>query len=158
MILGCAAFVAALGMTLAIGCGDSSGDDDDDDGEGAGNSTGSSSNSEFSCCINGEGYDCPNKAAFDKCAGFDFAACDAACAPADGACHMMCAEQAANATHDPSDCDPDANAPACNNNGTTGSGSCTPNAIGCDSSFECCEGLTCKMDPMSGTNGTFCLE
>ena len=152
-ILGSVLFLTALG----VGCGDSSGDDDDDDGAGAGNNN--NNNSEFSCCINGDGYDCPNKAAFDKCAGFDFAACDAACAPSDGACHADCANQASNASHDPSDCDPDANAPACNNNTTTtGSGSCTPNAIGCDSSFECCEGLTCKMDPGSGTNGTFCLE
>ncbi|NUO50598.1 MAG: hypothetical protein HOV80_17225 [Polyangiaceae bacterium] len=151
MVLGCAGFLAVLGMA----CGDSSGDDDDDDdGAGAGSNTG-----EFSCCLNGDGYTCPNKAAFDKCSGFDFAECDSACAPSDGACHMMCADQAANATHDPSDCDPDPNAAACNSNTTTtGSGSCTPNAIGCDSSFECCEGLTCKMDPGSGTNGTFCLE
>lgn len=162
ILLGSAAFVAALGM----GCGESSGDDDDDDDDGAGASTGASNNnnnSEFSCCLNGDGYSCPDKTAFDKCAGFDFAACDSACAPSDGPCHAMCGEQAANSTHDPSDCDPDPNAPACGGSGTTGSGttgsgSCTPNAIGCDSSFECCEGLTCKTDPMSGTNGTFCLE
>ncbi|MBL9024220.1 MAG: hypothetical protein JNL21_18650 [Myxococcales bacterium] len=144
--------LAAFGLVLGFACGDSSSDDDD----GGGASTGSGS-SEFSCCINGDGYDCPNKAAFDKCAGFDFAACDSACGVSDAACHQDCAMQAANATHDPSDCDPDPNASACNS-GTTGSGSCTPNAIGCDTSAECCDGLTCKMDPMSGTNGTFCLE
>ncbi len=162
LALACSAFVAALG----IGCGESSGDgDDDDDDDGEGASTGASSNNsgDFSCCLNGDGYSCPNKAAFDKCAGFDFAACASACAPSDGPCHAMCGEQAANATHDPSDCDPDPKAAACNDDdptgsGSTGSGSCTPNAIGCDSSFECCDGLTCKTDPNSGTNGTFCLE
>lgn len=154
-----AAFVAALG----VGCGASSGDDDDDDGAGGSTGASSNNNSDFSCCLNGDGYICPDKAAFDKCAGFDFGACASACAPSDGACHTMCGKQAADATHDPSDCDPHPNAAACSDDGptgsgTTGSGSCTPNAIGCDSTFECCDGLTCKTDPMSGTNGTFCLE
>jgi hypothetical protein len=165
LLLGGAAFVGALG----VGCGASSGDDDDDD-DGAGGSTGASNDkkSDFSCCLNGDGYICPDKAAFDKCAGFDWAACASACGPSDGACHTMCGKQAADATHDPSDCDPHPNAAACSEDGptgagptgsgTTGSGSCTPNAIGCSSSFECCEGLTCKSDPNSGTNGTFCLE
>jgi hypothetical protein len=147
--------VLACALVSLVGCGDSSSGED-----GAGGSTGSSS-SQFSCCINGEGYDCPNKAAFDKCAGFDVGACDAACGLMDAACHQGCGEQAAAATHDPSDCDPDASAPACGSNngsGGSGSGSCTPSAASCASSSECCDGLTCKMDAMSGTNGTFCLE
>jgi hypothetical protein len=143
--------VAALGiLSLTFGCGDS------DEGSGGSSSTGSSG--EFSCCLNGDGYSCPDKEAFDQCSGFDYAACDSACGPTDGACHQGCAEQAANATHDPSGCDPDPNAAACDISGSSSSGgSCTPSAIGCDSSAECCEGLSCVTDPDSGTNGTFCL-
>jgi hypothetical protein len=134
-------------MGFGSGCGDST-------TEGSGGST--ASGGEYSCCLNGEGYDCPDKVSFDKCAGFDFAACDSACGLNDAACHQDCADQAANATHDPSDCDPDPNASACNMSSTS-SGSCTPEAIGCESSAECCDGLSCQMDPMSGTDGTFCL-
>lgn len=137
------------GLLLLGACGT-------EDTDGSGGSTGAGSG-EFSCCLNGEGYDCPNQAAFDKCAGFDLIACNEGCAMNDPMCLQDCAMQAANATHDPSDCDPDPNASACNNSGTGGSGSCTPEAIGCDSSAECCDGLSCQMDPMSGTNGTFCL-
>jgi hypothetical protein len=141
--------VLVVSALVGFGCGDSEGGSD---GGGA-----SSGGGELSCCINDKGYDCPNEAAFDKCAGFDQAACDAACAPADGACHADCAMQAANATHDPSDCDPNPNASACNLSGSTGTGSCTPQAIGCETSIECCDGLTCQTDPMSGTSGKFCL-
>ncbi len=62
------------------------------------------SNTKYSCCLNDVYFACADKASFDKCAGFDFGACDMACSPADFACHQQCASQAANAKHDPSAC------------------------------------------------------
>jgi len=68
------------------------------------NNNSSSSSSSFSCCINQVFYACADKASFDKCAGFDWAACDMACSPQDFACHESCANKASAATHDPSAC------------------------------------------------------
>ncbi len=134
MVLGLAfSGLTALSLVIA-GCGDASSGDDDDDDDGTG------SGSTFSCCINGKGYACPDKTAFDQCAGFDVARCIEACAPSDPVCPMECHEKLAMSTPDPSDCTPDAG--ACSSS-SSGSSSCSGTAIPCDLQMDCCEGLTC---------------
>lgn len=56
----------------------------------------------YGCCLNGRCYDCPDKAAADKCAGFDLNACISKCA--DTSCFFECSAKARTATHDPSSC------------------------------------------------------
>lgn len=72
-------------------------------GTAAGGGGGSTSGG-GSCCLNGAFYACGTKQAFDACAGFDVGACHDACALSDFTCHMTCDTNAANATHDPSQC------------------------------------------------------
>ena len=57
----------------------------------------------FSCCLNKKGYSCPDKAAFDKCAGFDVGGCMAACA-GNPQCNMSCVQKQAASSPDPSSC------------------------------------------------------
>jgi hypothetical protein len=87
---------------LAGACGGSGGGSGGAGGDG--NSTGTST---YLCCINSDKYRCPNKAAFDKCAGFDVNACMNACSPTDPTCMQKCNDQAATSTHDPSSCNSD---------------------------------------------------
>lgn len=56
----------------------------------------------YGCCLNGKCYDCPDKAALDKCAGFDLGACINACD--DYACMSVCSAKSRTATKDPSAC------------------------------------------------------
>lgn len=73
-------------------------------GSGSGGGGGSSSGGGGTCCLNGAFYACGTKQAFDACAGFDVGACHDACGLTDFTCHTSCDTQAANATHDPSQC------------------------------------------------------
>ena len=62
-----------------------------------------STGADYTCVINGTVYSCPDKASYDKCAGFDVAACLSACA-GKAACAAICRQKATAATHDPSGC------------------------------------------------------
>jgi hypothetical protein len=57
----------------------------------------------YQCCINAQCYVCPDKAAYDKCAGFDVGACFSACG-SDVACFSACNAKANASTKDPSSC------------------------------------------------------
>ncbi|NUO47942.1 MAG: hypothetical protein HOV80_03700, partial [Polyangiaceae bacterium] len=89
--LGSALVVGFLaGTVLACGStdegdGGEGGSGSEEDGGGT-KSTGSSTKSSFTCCINDTNYTCPNKAAFDKCAGFDIDGCMQACSAGDFEC------------------------------------------------------------------------
>jgi hypothetical protein len=47
--------------SLGVGCGSK---DSSSSGSGSGSTSGSQ---QFTCCINGANYTCPNQATFDKC-------------------------------------------------------------------------------------------
>jgi hypothetical protein len=146
LLLGCVALVVTLGM----GCGDSSAD-------GEGGSGAGSNEPEYSCCVEDVDYACPDKAASDKCWGFGVFGCLDDCPPKDGNCAVVCWAQVFTAPHDTSDCQPDPNASACVHNKDSNMSSCTPTLVKCESSSECCEGLTCKVRT-SASDVTFCLE
>jgi len=57
----------------------------------------------YGCCLGARCYDCPDKAAADRCVGFDVNACIAACA-GNYACMSSCASKASTAPRDPSAC------------------------------------------------------
>ena len=145
----CTLSILALGLGLiSSGCTViESGDGDGEGGASSGSkSSGSSSNTSFTCCINGEGYACPNKAAFDQCGGgFDIDACMQACPEGDFACQDACFEQWTSGTPDPSACAADASID-CSSSGptsgpSTGSGpACTKSDVGagCDYDDDCC--------------------
>ncbi len=149
--LGSALVVGFLAGTV-LACGTA---DEGDGGEGGSGSeedggdksSGSSSKSSFTCCINDTNYTCPNKAAFDKCAGFDIDGCMQACDPGDFACQDDCFAQWGMSDNDPSDCneDPDASCggPTTSSGPTTTSGpggNCSDNGAGCDLDDDCCSG------------------
>jgi hypothetical protein len=69
-------------------------------GTGAGSGSGTSSTS-FHCCINSDAYECPNKTAFDACAGGDPQACFTKCG-SDPMCLGQCMSMLGN--NDPSQC------------------------------------------------------
>jgi hypothetical protein len=122
----------------------------------------SSSESSFTCCINGVRHVCPDKDAFDTCAGFDMDACMSSC-NGDPACADGCFDQLAQSEPDPSacvedgDCGDDEGGTSSGSSGgeggtdaSTGSGSdCVDESAFCESDYDCCSTVC--------TNG-FCQE
>lgn len=97
---------------------------------GGGGGGGGGGAGQYSCCLNSVYYACADKAAFDKCMGFDFGACDAKCGLSDFQCHQSCMDQATKASHDPSSCSRQAGACPTTGGGGGGGGSCTFSGIG----------------------------
>jgi len=120
------------------GAGEDSGGGGGDGGGGGGDGGGGST---FTCCINKAFYDCGNKAALDKCAGFDMGSCLAMCAPGDFMCIERCDEQLRTSTPDPSSCTRVASRDGdCNTGGVCVAGSsCTYNSD-CGSDKHCTSG------------------
>jgi hypothetical protein len=91
------------------------------------------------CCLNQVFYVCSTKPAFDKCAGFDVAACFAACDPTNAGCFANCNQQASMSTHDPSQCTHDASRDnTCPSSGPVCVG--TWNGQACDFTSQCSTG------------------
>lgn len=150
--LGVLATLAAL--ALGTGCtseGDGGGSgggsggassDGEDRSDGDRDGDGDSEEIEFACCINGEGYSCPNQKALDRCGGgptTDMGACMDACAPGDFDCQDDCLGGLDLADPDPSDCEP---APAaCKPQG--GGGECAADSEQCEVSIDCCGAGRC---------------
>lgn len=137
-----------VGMTV-VACGGGDGGNggggnggSGNSGTGAGNNTSTSVGSQFTCCINASHYRCPDKAAFDKCAGFDIDACMQGCGFTDFNCMDDCFAQWDNATNDPSDCVEDPSA-QCGGSGGTGGGGPVGSCVGqwdgkqCDYDSDC---------------------
>jgi hypothetical protein len=138
------------GLSVACGSeGSDGGEGGSGDGAGGPGSTGSSAKSSYTCCINDTNYTCPNKAAFDKCAGgFDIDACMQACEIGDFACQDECFMQLDDASPDPSDCNEDPEA-QCSPSGptsgptsssSTGGGNCSEPPAACELDNDCCSG------------------
>ena len=134
-----------VGMMAVVACGGGDGGNGGSGGAGAGTSTGTNTStsvtSKFTCCINDAHYRCPDKAAFDKCSGFDIDACMQACTPGDFNCMDSCFMQWESATNDPSGCTEDATV-QCGGTGGTGGGtvgSCVGDWDGanCDYDADC---------------------
>ena len=169
-----------LALAMAGGCVtvDDKGDDGDgsEDGEGSGAGSGSGSGAGASgstggpgdtyvCCLGSAHYACPDKAAFDKCVGFDIDGCMAGCAPDDFDCIDGCFQQLETATHDPSSCVEDASVDCGGSgSGSTSSGSgpsssaastggpdCSGELSGCDYDSDCCSG-NCTSNTCYGTS------
>ena len=120
------------------GTGGGGGGDAGGGGGGGGSFTGT-------CCLNGEFYACPDKAAFDKCAGFDVLACNAACGFGDTQCFEDCASKAEHTTHDPSACARNsAKDSTCGTGGGGGSLGCTAGHPTCTSYLDCGVGGGCN--------------
>jgi hypothetical protein len=99
----------ALGFAACSGNGPGNGNGNEDlSGGGGGGDMAGGGGGGGTCCLNGAFYGCPDKASFDKCAGFDIGACLAACAPGDFSCFDKCNQMEAMSTHDPSSCNRDA--------------------------------------------------
>jgi hypothetical protein len=129
--------VVFAGIVAVLGaCGSSGG------GKGTGGSGAGSSSSSFHCCINASAYECPNKAAFDKCAGGDPQSCIDMCDPTDPACIDQCTANIGQ--NDPSDCKL-VNEPVasyCGSGNGSGSGSSSSTGGGDDP----CNGASCSSD------------
>lgn len=101
-------FFALTLLTLACSSTNGGASDGSSGNGGSGGSSGSSGTGgnagKFSCCLNDVFYQCPDQAAFDKCAGASPLDCHAKCGGADFECHMKCDDEAANVSHDPSAC------------------------------------------------------
>jgi len=150
-----------LGVGAAVGCVtvDDKGEGDDDSEEdgspssgagasGSGSTSGPSGS--YVCCLNSSKYECPDKAAFDQCVGFDMDACMSACGFDDFDCQDACFEQLASASHDPSGCTPN-DSLDCGGSGAGGSSGegpgpssssggpeCSGELSGCDYDSDCC--------------------
>jgi hypothetical protein len=59
---------------------------------------------DLACCVNNRCWSCPDKAALDKCTGFDLQGCFAACAAGDTQCLLDCTDKLDGLVPDPSDC------------------------------------------------------
>jgi hypothetical protein len=128
--------------SLVAACGSNGGNGNTGGNGGSGGDGGghtSSTSSKYTCCINDKHYRCPDKAAFDKCAGFDIDACMQACAPSDFMCPGSCFDQAANATNDPSSCQEDPSVQCGGSGGGGPVGSCVGDWDGsmCDYDADC---------------------
>lgn len=144
------ALVSVVGAMLIAACGGNGGGNEGGNGgagagtgtgtnTGTGTGTGTSVNSKFACCINDAKYRCPDKAAFDKCAGFDLDACIDMCTPGNFECMDTCFDQIANATNDPSDCTEDPSVTCGGSGGGGPVGSCVGQWDGkqCDYDADC---------------------
>lgn len=136
-----AVFSMVLGFAVvACGGGDGgSGGSGGNGGSGAGNTN---VTSKYTCCINDAHYRCPDKQAFDACAGFDIDACMQACSPADFDCMDGCFAQWESSSHDPSGCTEDATV-QCGGTGGGGTGGSAGSCVGewdgtqCDYDADC---------------------
>ncbi|MDC3959990.1 hypothetical protein [Polyangium jinanense] len=136
--------IAACSGAGSSGSGDGDGGSDPGSGgNGAGGSGNGGSSSgggsgDFKCCLNDTNYRCPNKAAFDKCVGFDIDGCINACSPEDFGCIDNCFMQAENATNDPSSCMEDPSA-QCGSGSSSGGGACVgePTGQSCKDDTDC---------------------
>lgn len=159
-----------VASVLAFACGPQrgggGGDDDDDDDASA------DERPTFACCIDGDGYACPDQEALDRCGGFDVGACLEDCAFDDPACSDGCFDGLNDSEPDPGACTPDAGGcrvggndddecieetyPGCENSGDCcgtavcneygyceAIDACSGVAIGCDLDLDCCDGLVC---------------
>lgn len=144
--------LSALILTVLAACGAG-------DGSGGNNSNNSNNSSNtggtYQCCLNGQFYSCGDKAAFDKCAGFDVGACHAGC-EADFSCHMNCDLQAQSSKHDPSACSRDAS-----RDGTctiSSGGSCREQTglTSCTYSTQCSSNNCTKGKCYGNENGDLC--
>ena len=136
MLLAVALAACAVVPACSGSRGSASGDDDDD---------GAPPDREanvptFSCCLNGQGYACPDEQTMDRCAtgDFDLPGCLDACGPDDMDCPNGCFDRLDSATPDPSDCTPDQR--ACN---ADRSDDCSSEHEACETSGDCCGALTC---------------
>jgi hypothetical protein len=164
-----AATSIALGLSLVFGCSTASptgGDDSNDPGVDPGDPTSpgnpgnpSTSGGGGSCCLNSVHYVCADKAAFDKCAGFDIFGCFATCSDTDFDCRNRCSDQAQRATNDPSACTK-SNEP-CPSTSSSGGAGCVKSAS-CTISADCGSGQQCNsrlkkcFDPSKNCKGVAC--
>lgn len=137
LVRGMAAVLSAGIATALMACGSSGGSSGDG---GAGGST-SASNS-YHCCLNEDAYACPNKAAFDKCAGGDPQSCFDKCGVMDPPCLDECMSMLGN--NDPSDCTK-VSQPVSSYCSSTGSGTPSGGCHGqsCSSDHDCPDGQNC---------------
>lgn len=170
IILGTAAFAACDGESgggagdPGATSGDASGDGEgaDDGGQADGDDDGGDDGGgapQFGCCLNGEGYSCPDQAAAETCAGQGVEACLDACPMQDPTCPEDCF---ASAQPDPSGCEPDPAGCSADDDGSDDDGGgdqCIEESYpGCEDSGDCCSFLVCNdagycesMDECAGT-------
>lgn len=149
-------------------------------GKGSGAGKGSGSGNSYTCCINDAFYLCPNKAAFDQCAGFDIDGCMSACSFDDFECQDACFASWTSSDHDPSACEEDP-AGTCGDtggvtsggatsggatsgsgpSGSTSSGGCQDESAFCEYDLDCCsnvctDGFCQESDTTCLHDGGFC--
>ena len=153
-------FGALCLVVFGLACATEQSDDErrasEDTSESSGSgSPGGSHSAGYVCCINNTNYACPDKAAFDRCSGFDIDGCMNACAFDDFDCTDACFEQWGSATTDPSACTEDANV-SCDGSaggGNAGGGACVGEWNGqyCDGDADC-ESSNCTDDKCYGND------
>jgi hypothetical protein len=151
-------FGLLVGLMMSVAACNNSDASGSGGGDSASTSTSTSTGSSgatFHCCLNASAYDCPNKAALDKCAGGDIGACIANCNPMDPMCFQKCQQMAG--APDPSACS-QVNQPVdawCKSSGSTSSGGSSGSSGGsCVGDWT---GADCTYDAQCGS-GNHCAE